>query len=114
MQTLFLLTPETTLRSSRGAAGLCSSTLEKLKGFTCSAEPSDTASSKICDEGSIEGSHKNSLQQTAEEHEDEEEEVKEKESFRLDATKQVPNLNVDSITSLSSVFWQQVGPRMKV
>uniref|UniRef100_A0A8C9ZN62 DNA mismatch repair protein MSH3 n=1 Tax=Sander lucioperca TaxID=283035 RepID=A0A8C9ZN62_SANLU len=113
MQTLFLLTPETTLRSSRGAAGLCSSTLEKLKGFTCSAEPSDTASSKICDEGSIEGSHKNSLQQTAEEHEDEEEEVKEKESFRLDATKQVPNLNVDSITSLSSVFWQQVGPRMK-
>uniref|UniRef100_A0A8C9ZQX9 DNA mismatch repair protein MSH3 n=1 Tax=Sander lucioperca TaxID=283035 RepID=A0A8C9ZQX9_SANLU len=67
MQTLFLLTPETTLRSSRGAAGLCSSTLEKLKGFTCSAEPSDTASSKICDEGSIEGSHKNSLQQTAEE-----------------------------------------------
>ncbi|XP_031161222.1 DNA mismatch repair protein Msh3 isoform X2 [Sander lucioperca] len=81
-------TKETTLRSSRGAAGLCSSTLEKLKGFTCSAEPSDTASSKICDEGSIEGSHKNSLQQTAEEHEDEEEEVKEKESFRLDATKQ--------------------------
>uniref|UniRef100_A0A8C9ZTC5 DNA mismatch repair protein MSH3 n=1 Tax=Sander lucioperca TaxID=283035 RepID=A0A8C9ZTC5_SANLU len=69
MQTLFLLTPETTLRSSRGAAGLCSSTLEKLKGFTCSAEPSDTASSKICDEGSIEGSHKNSLQQTAEDAE---------------------------------------------
>ncbi|XP_078107204.1 LOW QUALITY PROTEIN: DNA mismatch repair protein Msh3 [Sander vitreus] len=86
-------TKETTLRSSRGAAGLYSSTLEKLKGFTCSAEPSDTASSKICDEGSIEGSHENSLQQTAEEHEDEEEEVKEKESLRLAATKQAFRLS---------------------
>uniref|UniRef100_A0A7N8WWD7 DNA mismatch repair protein MSH3 n=1 Tax=Mastacembelus armatus TaxID=205130 RepID=A0A7N8WWD7_9TELE len=50
---------------NKGAAGLCSSTLEKLKGFTCMAEPSvkhsDTqrvkkktggSSSKICDKGS--------------------------------------------------------------
>ncbi|XP_039658069.1 DNA mismatch repair protein Msh3 isoform X4 [Perca fluviatilis] len=86
-------TKETTLRSSRGAAGLCSSTLEKLKGFTCSAEPIDTASSKICDKGSIEGSHENSLQQTAEGNEDEEEEVKEKESSRLAATKQAFRLS---------------------
>ncbi|KAA8592696.1 hypothetical protein FQN60_018151, partial [Etheostoma spectabile] len=80
---------ETTLRSGRGAAGLCSSTLEKLKGFTCLAEPSST----ICDKGSIEASHKNSLQQTVEEHEDEEEEVKEKESSRLAAKKQAVRLS---------------------
>ncbi|XP_028434901.1 DNA mismatch repair protein Msh3 isoform X2 [Perca flavescens] len=86
-------TKETTLRSSRGAAGLCSSTLEKLKGFTCSAEPSDTASSKICDKGSIEGSHEHRLQQTVEEHEDEDDEVKEKESSRLAATKQAFRLS---------------------
>ncbi|XP_074495491.1 DNA mismatch repair protein Msh3 isoform X2 [Sebastes fasciatus] len=67
---------ETTLTPSRGAAGLCFSTLEKLKGFTCSSEPSvtphsvtphsvtphsdaqreekktDGASSEICERGS--------------------------------------------------------------
>ncbi|XP_038559330.1 DNA mismatch repair protein Msh3 isoform X1 [Micropterus salmoides] len=93
---------------------LCSSTLEKLKGFTCSAEPSvgrsDTqreeketggASSKICDQGSsvcppqdITDQHrvKNRLQKTEEEQEDEEDEeeetVKEKGSSGLTATKQ--------------------------
>eukprot|EP00064_Thunnus_orientalis_P015416 superscaffoldBa00002855_g15468 len=35
-------TKETKQLSSRGAGGLCSSTLEKLRGFTCTAEPSDT------------------------------------------------------------------------
>ncbi|KAK1891973.1 DNA mismatch repair protein Msh3 [Dissostichus eleginoides] len=43
---------KTPVISSRGAAGLCSSTLEKLKGFTCSTEAGDGASSKICDGGS--------------------------------------------------------------
>uniref|UniRef100_A0A671U6Q0 DNA mismatch repair protein MSH3 n=1 Tax=Sparus aurata TaxID=8175 RepID=A0A671U6Q0_SPAAU len=61
--TIFLLSSETT--SNRAAGGLCSSTLERLKGFTCSSEPiagrhdtrkedekTDGASSKICDQGS--------------------------------------------------------------
>ncbi|XP_044052269.1 DNA mismatch repair protein Msh3 isoform X2 [Siniperca chuatsi] len=100
-------TKEKTLTSTSG--GLCPSTLEKLKGFTCLAEPtvgrSDTqredkktggARSKICDQGSsvwppwdVTDQHiiKNRLQQTEEEHEDEEE-VKEKESSGLAATKQ--------------------------
>ncbi|KAM7415952.1 hypothetical protein PAMA_018156 [Pampus argenteus] len=54
-------TEETKLPLRRRAGGLCSSTLEKLRGFTCMAEPSDTerevketggASSKICNQGS--------------------------------------------------------------
>lgn len=116
--------------------------MEKLKGFTCSAEPSvgrsDTqreeketggASSKICDQGSsvcppqdITDQHrvKNRLQKTEEEQEDEEDEeeetVKEKGSSGLTATKQVHNVNVDSITSLPTedIFGQQVSPLMKV
>ncbi|KAE8291893.1 DNA mismatch repair protein Msh3 [Larimichthys crocea] len=93
----------TTLKSSRGAGGLCSSTLEKLKGFTCSADPNvgrsdpqwdekktDGASSKICEHGSNVGplrsvSNKHSDDtKPQEEQEDEEEEVGEKA-----ATKQV-------------------------
>ncbi|XP_070820528.1 DNA mismatch repair protein Msh3 isoform X2 [Chaetodon trifascialis] len=98
-------TEETALTSSRGAGGLCSSTLEKLKGFTCSAESSvghsDTqrpekktggASSKIYDQGNSvwppRDVSENRLQQPEEEHEDEEEEVKEKESSGLAAEKQ--------------------------
>ncbi|XP_040011812.1 DNA mismatch repair protein Msh3 isoform X2 [Xiphias gladius] len=103
-------TKETTLTSSRGTGGLCSSTLEKLKGFTCMGEPSvrhsdtqregkktDGASSEICDQGGsvwppreVPNQHSNEkrLQQTEEEHEDEEEEVKEKESSGPAATKQ--------------------------
>ncbi|XP_029294646.1 DNA mismatch repair protein Msh3 [Cottoperca gobio] len=89
-------TKKTTLTSSRGPAGLCFSTLEKLKGFTCSAEPSDGATSKICDRGSSiwppldvtdHLSNKNRLPQPEEEHEDEEE-VKEKGSSGLAALKQ--------------------------
>lgn len=113
------LSSETTLKSSRGAGGLCSSTLEKLKGFTCSADPNvgrsdpqwdekktDGASSKICEHGSNVGplrsvSNKHSDDtKPQEEQEDEEEEVGEKA-----ATKQVHNVNVDSLTSLSSVAW---------
>ncbi|XP_076588059.1 DNA mismatch repair protein Msh3 isoform X2 [Chaetodon auriga] len=104
-------TEETALTSSRGAGGLCSSTLEKLKGFTCSAEHSvgysdtqrpekktDGVSSKICDQGSSvwpprdvsDDVSENRLQHPEEEHEDEEEEeeVKEKESSGLAAAKQ--------------------------
>ncbi|XP_041792775.1 DNA mismatch repair protein Msh3 isoform X2 [Chelmon rostratus] len=103
-------TKETALTSSRGAGSLCSSTLERLKGFTCSAEPgvrrsdaqrqekkTDSASSKVCDQGSSvwppqdisdRHSNENRLQQSEEEHEDEEEEVKEKESLGLAAAKQ--------------------------
>ncbi|TKS78308.1 DNA mismatch repair protein [Collichthys lucidus] len=87
---------QTTLKSSRGAGGLCSSTLEKLKGFTCSADPNvdktDGASSKICEHGSNVGplrsvSNKHSddtKPQEEQEDEEEEEEVGEKA-----ATKQV-------------------------
>ncbi|XP_059193474.1 DNA mismatch repair protein Msh3 isoform X4 [Centropristis striata] len=86
-----LSTKETPQTSSRGAAGLCFSTLAKLKGFTCSAEPSDAASSNICDRGSsvlppcdvIAHSNNNTLEQTEEEHEDED-----KEGPGLAATKQ--------------------------
>ncbi|XP_044231532.1 DNA mismatch repair protein Msh3 isoform X1 [Thunnus albacares] len=103
-------TKETKQLSSRGAGGLCSSTLEKLRGFTCTAEPSDTerqvketggASNKICNQGSSgrcprdvtdQHSSNNRLQQTEDEHvddeEEEEEEVKEKEKSALAASKQ--------------------------
>ncbi len=113
------------LTSSRGAASLCSSTLEKLRGFSCSAEPSagrsdtqreekktDGASSKICVQTSSAQpprdapdpcGDKNRLHPPEEEHEDEEEEVK-GESSGLTAMKQVPRINVDSITPLSSEY----------
>uniref|UniRef100_A0A4W6CBH1 DNA mismatch repair protein MSH3 n=1 Tax=Lates calcarifer TaxID=8187 RepID=A0A4W6CBH1_LATCA len=111
LNNLFLLSSETKLTLSRGAGGLCSSTLEKLKGFTCMAEPSarhsdtereekkaDGASSKIYIRGSSvlpprdtpdQHSNKNRLQQAEDEHEDEEEEDKGKESSGLAATKQL-------------------------
>ncbi|XP_035494882.2 DNA mismatch repair protein Msh3 [Scophthalmus maximus] len=100
------------LTSSRGAGGLCSSTLEKLKGFTCAAEPgvthSDTrreketggVSGKNCDRGSTawppldvpdQHSSKERLQNTEEEEredEEEDEEVKGEESSALAAAKQ--------------------------
>ncbi|XP_069379604.1 DNA mismatch repair protein Msh3 isoform X3 [Paralichthys olivaceus] len=78
----------TKLTQSRGAGGLCSSTLEKLKGFTWVTEPSDTqreeektdsAGSKICDQGSSVRPHvdvqhphssKHTLLNTEEERED--------------------------------------------
>ncbi|XP_051279445.1 DNA mismatch repair protein Msh3 isoform X3 [Dicentrarchus labrax] len=89
---------ETTLTSSRG--GLCSSTLEKLKGFSCWAEPSagrsdtqraDGVNSKICDPGSSIRpllDVTDQLQQSEEECEDEEEEVNDKKSSGLAAKKQ--------------------------
>lgn len=82
--------------SNRAAGGLCSSTLERLKGFTCSSEPiagrhdtrkedekTDGASSKICDQGSSmrpprdvtdQHSNNNRPQQMEEEHDEDEEE----------------------------------------
>ncbi|XP_031712537.1 DNA mismatch repair protein Msh3 [Anarrhichthys ocellatus] len=97
-----------TKERSRGAAGsLCSSTLEKLKGFTCSAEPGvaqrdeqktgGSGSSTIRDrgggarppwEGTDQRSEDNSLKQPEEELEDEDEEVKEKESSGTAAAEQ--------------------------
>ncbi|XP_026199618.1 DNA mismatch repair protein Msh3 isoform X2 [Anabas testudineus] len=98
---------------SKGPGGLCSSTLEKLKGFTCIAEPSvkhsdgqrqeketatDDASSKICEQGSSmwppldvtdQHSIKRRLQRTEEELEDEkEEDVKGKQNSGPVAPKQ--------------------------
>ncbi|XP_073321644.1 DNA mismatch repair protein Msh3 isoform X2 [Pagrus major] len=103
-------TKKTTPTSNRAAGGLCSSTLEKLKGFTCSSEPSvgrcdtqredkktDGASSKICDQGSSiqpprdvtdQHSNKNRPQQMEEEHDDDEEE-----GSGLAATKQGVHLS---------------------
>lgn len=112
--TVFLLTPATTQTSSRGAAALCASTLERLKGFTCSAEPSvghsdaqrgekrtEGADSKISERGSSgvspwdvkdQDSDNKGLQPTEQEREDEEEEAEEKESSVLAATKQVHSM----------------------
>ncbi|KAI4821302.1 hypothetical protein KUCAC02_029240 [Chaenocephalus aceratus] len=87
---------KTPVISSRGAAGLCSSTLEKLKGFTCSTEAGDGASSKICDGGSSirppqdvaeQHSNTNKLHQPGEEGE-EEGDVEEKGGSRFAASKQ--------------------------
>nr|XP_046243833.1 DNA mismatch repair protein Msh3 isoform X2 [Scatophagus argus] len=94
-------------KETRGAVGVCSSTLEKLKGFTCSAEASvgcsdadggemktGGAGSKICDRGicvwppgdiTEQRGSKNRLKQSEEE---EEEEVREEESSGLATTKQ--------------------------
>ncbi|XP_041855625.1 DNA mismatch repair protein Msh3 [Melanotaenia boesemani] len=100
---------ETKLTSSRGGSSLCSSTLDKLKGFACWAElgvrHSDTqeetkkegASSKICDQKSsilppseVIDHHKttNRMQEAEEEYENEEEDIKEKEDLRPAAKKQ--------------------------
>uniref|UniRef100_A0A7N9AQC6 DNA mismatch repair protein MSH3 n=1 Tax=Mastacembelus armatus TaxID=205130 RepID=A0A7N9AQC6_9TELE len=113
---------------NKGAAGLCSSTLEKLKGFTCMAEPSvkhsDTqrvkkktggSSSKICDKGSsirpqdAPGKHSDEsrLQQTEEEEEDEDEEGKGSVSSGLTATKQVPSINVSITESFGCLLSQK-------
>ncbi|XP_056232941.1 DNA mismatch repair protein Msh3 isoform X1 [Seriola aureovittata] len=106
-------TKDTKLTSGRGSGGLCSSTLERLKGFNLMPENSirhsdtqrveqktDGASSEIRDQGSSvrpprdvpdQHSDKNRLQQAQEEHgeeeEEEEEEVKEMDSSGLAATK---------------------------
>ncbi|XP_029018199.1 DNA mismatch repair protein Msh3 isoform X2 [Betta splendens] len=96
-------TKETGPTLSKGAVGLCSSTLEKLRGFTCAAEPStehedgereerkvDDGSSQSCEPGGgtwtppgVRGphSHETRLQDT--EEEDEEENVKEKSSGQV-------------------------------
>lgn len=109
--TEFLISSETEPAPSKGPGSLCSSTLEKLKGFVCTAEPSvkhsdsqrqekeiasDHASSRICEqESSIwppldvtdQHSNKNRLQQTEEELKDEEEkDVKDKQSSELVGT----------------------------
>ncbi|KAF3695607.1 DNA mismatch repair protein Msh3 [Channa argus] len=87
----------TKLTSSKGARGPCSSTLDKLKGFTCVAEPTirhsdkerqatkaDDAGSTFCEHGgsllvpqdvSNHHSHKKRVQQTEEELKDDEKKV---------------------------------------
>ncbi|XP_028270128.1 DNA mismatch repair protein Msh3 isoform X2 [Parambassis ranga] len=81
---------ETKTRTSQGAGGVCCSTLERLKVFSCLSEPSDSqdksggASSKACGhEASDPVQHRitNTLQQAEEECEDEEEDVKQGISF---------------------------------
>ncbi|KAM9858599.1 DNA mismatch repair protein Msh3 [Aulostomus maculatus] len=88
---------ESKLPSGRGAGGLCSSTLEKLKGFSCLTEPDGGVGdaeevggvgSRVDDkcfpppDASLQHSNKNPLVLEEEEQEDEEEEVKEKESSK--------------------------------
>uniref|UniRef100_A0A669CMG1 DNA mismatch repair protein MSH3 n=1 Tax=Oreochromis niloticus TaxID=8128 RepID=A0A669CMG1_ORENI len=95
---------DTKLTLSRKAGSLCSSTLEKLKGFTCGAEPSvvssitreetETADAgqessdwpPRCATGQPETTHR--LQHAEREHEDEEEDDKEKADLGLAAAKQ--------------------------
>lgn len=100
-----LLSSDTKLTLSRKAGSLCSSTLEKLKGFTCGAEPSVVSSitreetetadagqessdwSPRCATGQPETTHR--LQHAEREHEGEEEDDKEKADLGLAAAKQV-------------------------
>ncbi|XP_034548204.1 DNA mismatch repair protein Msh3 isoform X2 [Notolabrus celidotus] len=98
-------TKGTTLTSPKAARSLCSSTLEKLKGFSVGHSESqreekvaEGSSSKICDRGSSIGparddtdsqSSKNRPQLTEEEHEDEEEEDNEQDSSGTSVPKQV-------------------------
>ncbi|KAM3867439.1 DNA mismatch repair protein Msh3 [Diretmus argenteus] len=93
-------TRETKVPLFRGAGGLCSATLERLKGFTCLAEPfgretreterevkeSGDADSKICDQAKSarlphdvqdQCNNNRRVQQKEEEHKDEEEEISE-------------------------------------
>lgn len=95
---------DTKLTLSRKAGSLCSSTLEKLKGFTCGAEPSVVSSitreetetadagqessdwSPRCATGQPETTHR--LQHAEREHEGEEEDDKEKADLGLAAAKQ--------------------------
>ncbi|XP_077943258.1 DNA mismatch repair protein Msh3 isoform X2 [Gasterosteus aculeatus] len=94
---------ETTPSGSRGVAGLCSSTLEKLKGFTCSAEAGVAQREELMTDGASIGtkcdtrggtcppgdgadtcSNKNSFQQPEEEADNEEEEEKEEQEEEQD------------------------------
>ncbi|XP_058493125.1 DNA mismatch repair protein Msh3 isoform X1 [Solea solea] len=97
-------TKETKPTLSGGARGVCSSTLEKLREFTCAAEPmvrhgdtqsegnkADGAGSIICDQRSNgrpdqQHSYKHQRQKSEEEHEDEE--VERGESSGTAATKE--------------------------
>ncbi|XP_017267563.1 DNA mismatch repair protein Msh3 [Kryptolebias marmoratus] len=97
---------ETTPTSKRGEGRvLCSSTLEKLKGFTCATEPTvghgdiqeETKGDGICDQiGSVLSpfgvSHQhritNRISQTEEKDEDEEQSIRDQEALGLAASKQ--------------------------
>ncbi|XP_068422970.1 DNA mismatch repair protein Msh3 [Clinocottus analis] len=102
-------TKEATLARSRGAAGLCASTREKLKGFTCTAEPGvaqrgegktggggggeggegEVGGAWLPRDGTDQRRNENSLPDEEEQEEEEEEEdVKDKESSGMAAAKQ--------------------------
>lgn len=115
---------ENTSPSGRGVPGVCSSTLEKLRGFTCLTEPSvglsdaerhqktlDGSGVKASDRGSgVQPPHcvadrrvaKSRSQRLEEENEDEEEE---EDSSGLAASKKVPHIkDVTSITVCCAEF----------
>lgn len=114
-----LSSTESTSPSGRGVPGVCSSTLEKLRGFICLTEPSDAerhhktpdgSGVKASDRGSgVQPPHsvvdqrvdKSRSQQLEEENEDEEEE----DSSGLAASKKVPHIkDVTSVTVCCAEF----------
>lgn len=124
---LFLFPPsstESTSPSGRGVPGVCSSTLEKLRGFTCLTEPSvglsdaerhqktlDGSGDKASHQGSgVQPPHsvvdqradKSRSQQPEEKNDDEEEE---EDSSELVASKKVPHIkDVTSVTVCCAEF----------
>lgn len=106
---------------SRGAAGICSSTLQKLRGFTCLSEPSVDLSYSEREQETHGGSgekaselksqvlhppnvthqpvNKSSRRQPEQENDDEEEEEQEEASSRQSSSKKVPI--TDDVNSLA-------------
>lgn len=101
--------------------------MEKLRGFTCLTEPSVRSSDTEREEKKPESvqpprdvtdqhSDKTKRLQQPEEEEEEEVKVKEKQSSGLAASKQVPDINVNSlhVTVITVSFELHVGSKMKV
>lgn len=115
--TVFLVSTEAVSPLSRGAAGICSSTLQKLRGFTCLSEPSVDISYSEREQETHGGSgqkksqvlhppnvthqpvNKSSRRQPEQENDDEEEEEQEEASSRPASSKKVPiTEDVNSLT----------------
>lgn len=110
--TVLPISTEAALSQRQGAAGVCSSTLKKLRGFTCLLEPSIDRTYSETEQGTHEGSggkvseqktqvlrlpnvshqpvYKSGRHQPEQENEDEEEEQQEEASSRLTSLKKVP------------------------
>lgn len=114
--TVIPVIPEAAVSQRQGPAGICSSTLEKLRGFTCLSEPSINFSYSERDHGAHEGSgekatelksqvprplnatqqpiNKSSRCQPEQENDDEEEQEQEEDGSRPALSKKVPERNM--------------------